>query len=95
MVVSVYRMGKGTHSQGGGKSRYVAPGVSSVGKKGSGYLGDRKLIPRIKEVGPKVCPRTSPTTPPSLSSLLQYIKESHGHVLAADEVAAALQAQYR
>ena len=48
-------MGKGTRSQGGRKGHYVAPGVSSVGKKGSGYLGDRKLIPRIKEVGLEAC----------------------------------------
>lgn len=50
MVASV-GMGKNSRSQGGGKGRYVSPGVSSGGKKGSGYLGDRKLIPRIKEVG--------------------------------------------
>lgn len=41
--------------------------------------------------------RVSPPRPLPLplSPLLQYIKESRGHVLAADEVAAALQAQYR
>lgn len=50
-LVASVRMGKSSRSQGGGKGRYVSPGVSSGGKKGSGYLGDRKLIPRIKEVG--------------------------------------------
>ena len=75
-----------------------------MGRSGRCYFADRKLIPRIKEVGKSLFaghgfghPLVLPGCVRGLDfmNLLQYIEENNGVWLEADEVTTALQAEYR